>query len=159
MFLSQGAARELAAAVAPALPAASRGRVPVANYHVTLKFLGATPASRLPGVLDRVAGLDAHPVTVRVTGVTGFPGPGRARVLVATLAPEPQLAAWHDALTVLADRDDRAFRPHVTLQRLGRPRRVASFGLQEPLTVELQAPRLYRSDSTRQGVRYRPVDG
>lgn len=162
-FVTGASARRLQGAAFPdAGPLAPRrdGRpVPVGNYHVTLKFLGDVPEPSLPDVLAAVAELDGHPVRGSAVGLVGLPRPGAARLAAAELAPVAALEGWWAALQARLGGGDRAFRPHVTVLRWRRPRPFAPRAWAEPVPVELQAPRLYRSDLGPDGPRYRPVAG
>lgn len=99
------------------------------HLHITLKFLGATPTEQIESVsavIDRVA-VELNRESVRVSGWACFPRPARARVIALQLdAGTPQLAraarTLDEGLHELGfTSDDRDFRPHVTLARLGRP--------------------------------------
>jgi 2'-5' RNA ligase len=57
--------------------------VPVANQHVTVKFLGSTPPERVPVVLERVTEVASRhaPFTTRAARLGAFPSARRAKVL------------------------------------------------------------------------------
>lgn len=93
--------------------------------HVTLRFLGPTPAQRIAeiaGILERVAGV-SHRFTVRLSGTGAFPSPERPRTLwlgvtnglaeLAALAGEISMELAGAGWPV----DDRPFRAHLTLAR------------------------------------------
>jgi len=156
-FLLPADARRLRRAAAGAVTG-TRGRLlPAANHHVTLKFLGELPRARLAAVRDRVAALAAHPVAAELTALCGFPAPHAARMLVAEATVPDALQRWQAELEEAFGREDRAFRPHVTVLRWRRPRQIDTVPLTPPLAVTLQAPMLYRSDTDRHGARYRLV--
>jgi 2'-5' RNA ligase len=111
----------------------------------------------LPETLAAVARLGGHPVAGRVVGLTGFPRPSAARLLAAELEPQAHLEGWWASLQGLPGGEDRGFRPHVTVLRFRRPRAFRPSSLPQPVAVNLEPPQLYRSDQTRDGVRYRPV--
>lgn len=110
----------------PTAPPAARLRwVRSANLHLTLRFLGATPASSIPGLeaaLDRTAG-GFSPFAARVSGAGAFPSPARPRAvflrigegavqlatLAERLAAELASAGWPPA--------ERPFEAHLTLAR------------------------------------------
>ena len=93
--------------------------------HLTLAFLGNVPNDRLPTLprlLDAVAA-DSPPLRLK-TGLLGaFPNPHRPRVLWLGLEGDTQLLAvtqrrLQDALeTDGLPREQRAFKPHITLGR------------------------------------------
>jgi 2'-5' RNA ligase len=92
--------------------------------HLTLKFLGRTPTDRVPsleGALDEVASA-AEPFTLRFEEVGAFPSPRRPRVIWIGIEAGPRLRLLHDALErrlapLGVERENRPFRPHVTLGR------------------------------------------
>ena len=108
------------AATAGSLAEAGGRAVPAENLHVTLAFLGATPAERLDAVLACGRGLAAARGTVTFDRLVAW---GRAGPLVLEpTAPAPALAALHGALRnrlVAAgfQLESRDFQPHITLAR------------------------------------------
>ncbi len=101
---------------------------PPSNIHLTLKFLGPTPAARIPRireVLDRAAGRHL-PLAVRIAGMGQFPAGKHPRVIWAGVGE------GKEALAKLAgelDRDlaglgfpweNRPYTPHLTLGRIKR---------------------------------------
>jgi len=98
-----------------------------AGVHLTLKFLGEIPTSRIDGVslaMDEIA-VGGEPVTLRFEGVGAFPSPRRPGVIWVGIETGPRLRLLHDALDRrMADfgvtRENRPFRPHVTLGRVDR---------------------------------------
>jgi RNA 2',3'-cyclic 3'-phosphodiesterase len=94
------------------------------SWHVTLKFLGATPPDLVDRTADAVAEAAGQVTTfeTRLTGLGAFPGRGRARVLWAGLDDRSGrlagLALGVDA--VLADifpPERRPLHPHLTVGR------------------------------------------
>ena len=93
--------------------------------HLTLAFLGNVPNDRLPTlfrIMDTVAA-DSPPLHLK-TGLLGvFPNPNRPRVIWLGLEGDTQLLAvtqhrLQDALeTDGFPREQRAFKPHITLGR------------------------------------------
>jgi 2'-5' RNA ligase len=110
----------------PAAPPSARLRwVRSANLHLTLRFLGATPADSIPALeaaLDRAARAVA-PFEARLSGAGAFPSPARPRaVFLRVDAGAARLAALADRLTAeLAAGGwppaDRPFEAHLTLAR------------------------------------------
>jgi RNA 2',3'-cyclic 3'-phosphodiesterase len=99
------------------------------NLHVTLKFLGAVPETRIESVAGalRDAGLAVRSFEARIRGLGAFPSIGRPRVVWAGVtdgaSEMTELARRVDiALTALGFvPEERPFSPHVTLGRMRRP--------------------------------------
>jgi 2'-5' RNA ligase len=96
------------------------------GIHLTLKFLGDTPESKVSavtqGVLAAAAGFE--PFELRVTGFGCFPNPRRPRVLWVGVPDVPKaLAGAQRAIDLQMARLDyaretRPFSPHLTLGRV-----------------------------------------
>lgn len=100
------------------------------GLHLTLKFLGeisAEEAQTVETVLRDVAGRHAaFPVELKGTGVFP-PGARNPRVLWTDIVAGPTLAALQTDLEVALEkagfpREERPFRPHLTLGRVKSPR-------------------------------------
>jgi 2'-5' RNA ligase len=145
------------------------GWVPAESQHLTLKFLGWTPSERLEEVAGAIAAVAARhaPVTLRVTGVGGFPSLRRARVLWAGVDdPDAKLPALVKDLDEALERlgwaaEARAFTPHLTLARFRSPARLEGALPPEPVPplepFEVSRLVLFRSRLQRSGARYEPV--
>jgi 2'-5' RNA ligase len=119
-------------ALQQALEPAQRRSLPVRwvdddGMHLTLKFLGEIDSSHAAAVgalLQQIAA--RHPALVlRIGGFGAFPSLRRANVLWVGVAAEPRLLALQrdleDALVPLGHaREQRAFRPHLTVGRTTR---------------------------------------
>ena len=98
------------------------------GWHITLAFLGATPAELVPGVVDDLshdlAGRGGF--SVAAGGIGAFPGTSRARVLWYGIRDADRRLADLARLVRATTATDEAapFRPHVTLAR-ARDRRGA----------------------------------
>jgi 2'-5' RNA ligase len=111
------------------------------GIHVTLKFLGDVPESREPDLraaLGRAAaGGPALPLVV--AGFGAFPGLNRPRVIWAGLGPDSLLQGLQrrveeQFVPLGFPREDRPFRPHLTLGRAARDARPEPCdGLEETL--------------------------
>jgi 2'-5' RNA ligase len=109
--------------------APSASWTPAAQMHVTLKFIAALPVERIAplgaGLRPLVEG-KAAPGACPIR-LDAFPNVEQARVVVAELRDDSgAVATLADAVARLAGRlgvprEDRPFRPHVTLARLKRP--------------------------------------
>ena len=95
--------------------------VPPDSIHITLKFIGELPETRLDEIDEALLGLSWTPVAVSVRGVGFFPGARSPRLFWAGMeAPTmPGLAEELDARLERRgfEREKRAFRPHITLAR------------------------------------------
>jgi 2'-5' RNA ligase len=106
-------------------PAVSWTKEP--NLHVTLKFLGEVPDARVPSVCDALRAVKQNPPALRLhaEGVDTFPSRNAVRIIHAKVAGDAdRLAALYDAIEARCaalgfPRENRRFRPHVTI---GRPR-------------------------------------
>lgn len=137
------------------------------NLHVTLKFLGDTPAESRDAIQNQIAEsvIGQPPFVLRVAGLGAFPHVDRPSVVWAGLCDaEPLLSLaqlLEGALELLGfAREPRPFHPHLTLARVkGRPpgelfellrRHVdTDFG-----TVEIASIEFMRSDRERDGAHY-----
>jgi len=142
--------------------------VPPNNWHLTLRFLGATRALQLDRILEF---LDEHlvvqPFTLGFTALGAFPKPSRATVLwlgidrgsdelaaTAAVCEQAAIAAGFEA-------EDRPFHPHLTVSRIRPP--VGVEGVVEqvgtfPLKMEVDRVTLYRSHLSRDGASYEAID-
>lgn len=104
----------------------SRRRVPEANLHMTLVFVGDVPADAVPAVEAAGAAVHSAPFELVLDRFGWFPG---ARVVwLGGEAPDAGRALVASLESALDERgigcDGRPWRPHVTLFRqvAGRPR-------------------------------------
>ncbi len=139
------------------------------GMHLTLKFLGSVPESRLPEIaqaLELAAGV-IGPFRVSVASTGGFPNLSRMRVVWAGIdTGAEELRTLADAVDArLAERgfprEERPFSPHITLGRVKAPEggdrlaqlvrthQAEAYG--EMLVSEIH---LLRSDLSPTGARY-----
>jgi 2'-5' RNA ligase len=132
-----------------------------AGWHLTLAFLGAVPADRVPAVLawvtDAVRGVD--PFSADTGGLGSFPAGRRARVLWYGVSdPERRLRTLAGLVAEGSGIEAGAFRAHVTLAR-ARDRQGA-LPPSRPVdglpngSVEVGAVTLFRSHLGRGPARY-----
>ena len=119
------------------------------ELHLTLRFLGPTPADRVPALsrlLDETASASS-PFTVRVHDAGAYPSAARPRTLWLGIDEgQAELAALADRLgerleTAGWRRDDRPFRAHLTLARADGRR-------EGPLVARTLAERAVRFEAT-----------
>jgi 2'-5' RNA ligase len=117
---------------------------PVANLHVTTKFIGEFPETRVDELKRALAGVaPPPPFDIPVRGLGWFPNPRHPRVLWAGIDGGDPLralaAATEEATAPLGvAREDREFRPHLTLARIN-PARLKSPGAINTIRRELAA--------------------
>lgn len=96
---------------------------PPDQYHITLRFIGDADEAEFPHYRDAVASVQASPVSCQPYGLDVLPSRRNPRVLMVGMERTDSILALYEALSdALADlgleRDDRTYRPHVTLARL-----------------------------------------
>ena len=142
---------------------------PIENQHVTLKFLGATPAERVGSLLEPVRAVAANhaPFELRLAEIGSWPERGPARVLWTGFedpSPLRSLAGDLDAALVSLGYppEKRAFRGHLTLARFKKPVPVSHLfeevdlaGI-DPFTVGEVG--LWRSRLSPKGARYQRLE-
>lgn len=149
------------------------------SLHVTLKFIGEKPPDIIPSLQKALNNVSLPPFDLTFSGMGFFPTPKSPRVFWIGIQAPPELqklAAAIDNTTAQFDisKEDRPFRPHLTLARKSggsgsprkqkddRPTRVFQ-RLQEKLAT-MPAPEfgtmtareyfLYQSQLSRNGSRY-----
>ena len=154
-----------------AVPDSSASWTRVENIHLTLKFFGNVNVDRIPRISDAAARavkeFSAFPIEVGRTGV--FPKPSRAQVLwIGVSDPSGKLVALQQRLENEFgkegfEKEDRAYRPHLTIARLRKPegaRRLADTHLQtefEPAEITLSELIVFRSELSSKGSKYTPI--
>jgi len=143
--------------------------VAAGNLHLTLKFLGAVPETRIESIAGalRDAGLAGRPFEARIRGLGAFPSTGRPRVVWAGVtdgaSQMTELARRVDiALAALGFApEERPFSPHVTLGRVRRPERNPALADalerasgREYGLLQVQSAALMRSQLGPRGARY-----
>lgn len=114
-------------------PAARINWSPIANLHITTKFIGEWPETQLAALKAAIEGVrKPAPFEVSVRGLGWFPNQNAPRVFWAGVEAPPALhdLARHteDALESLGvAREDRRFSPHLTLARVKTPQNLGKF--------------------------------
>jgi 2'-5' RNA ligase len=153
----------LAAWADGAAPAQMR-RVPEANLHVTLAFLGARPQGDVAAVAAVMEAV-ARPAGRLIVDEPIWLPVRRPGVLAVGLRGRQPLEALYAALVAgLAGAigfkpERRELRPHVTVARVKRGERLEASRV-DPLPAMALVPEalvLYRSDTGQGGVRYEPL--
>jgi 2'-5' RNA ligase len=143
-------------------------RVPIANWHITVRFLGEVTdvqGETLMGRLDETLAVDSH--RVWLDGIGAFPKPSKASVAFCSIDDPADvlglLAALCDeaAVDVGLEPEDRSFVPHLSLSRIRPPmdlRKVIDSIEFQRIPIEVTSVTLMRTTSVRGGVRYDRVD-
>lgn len=143
-------------------------RVPIDNWHVTLRFLGSITEVRTDMLVARLdETLAVEPGRVWLDGLGAFPRLARATVIHSTVRDPAGtldvLAAECDeaAVDVGLDSEDRPFTAHLTLARVRPPldvRHVLAGVAPFSVPIDVSAVTLMRTRSVRGGVSYDRVE-
>ena len=150
------------------VPEATASWSRVENIHLTLKFFGNVEVKRIEKIYELAERVVRQFSTVRIgVGETGvFPRPSRPQVLwIGVKDPSGQLSAlqkkFEDECAAEGfEKEDRAYRPHLTIARLRKPegvRHLADAHLQmkfETIEVELKELVVFRSELSPKGSKY-----
>jgi RNA 2',3'-cyclic 3'-phosphodiesterase len=151
-----------------AVPEAAASWTRVENIHLTLKFFGNVDVKRI-ATLSKAASratreFSPFQIGVGETGV--FPKPSRPQVLwIGVRDPSGKLLSLQKQLENECaregfEKEDRAYRPHLTIARLRKPegaRRLAEAHLQiefEPTEITIKELILFRSELSSKGSKY-----
>ena len=122
--------------------------VPPENYHLTLRFIGETPAHRAEDIDLALAGLRGRGFALTLAGLGVFtksgPKGGRSTALWVGVERNPQLDHLQGKIETALQRaglepERRRFAPHVTLARL-------DAAPEAKLAAFVQAHNLFRSE-------------
>jgi len=141
------------------------------NIHLTLKFFGNVDQTRVLMISDVLAraAKESAPIGITVGGTGVFPRPSRPQVLWIGVADRTgALARLQKRVEVECARvgfpkEDRAFRPHLTIARIRNPQNAtrvaeAHLGLEfAPLELTLDELVLFRSELSPHGSKYTPI--
>jgi 2'-5' RNA ligase len=141
------------------------------NIHLTLKFFGNVAVDKVPTISSAAtrATKEFSPFQIRIGGTGVFPRPSRPQVLwIGIDDPSGQLSTLQRRLDDECAiyefaKEDRAFRPHLTIARIRKPeggRHLAEAHLQMKFKfVEMRLTELvvFRSELSSKGSRYTPV--
>ena len=119
---------QLAAAARPLLEGKRARPIPSDNLHITLAFLGAVQARKLPSVMAAASSIEVARFDLTIDRVEAWSG---ADILCLTPTAYPSLRALVERLRVnllehQLDPDRKDFRPHVTIGRDWREHHVDS---------------------------------
>jgi 2'-5' RNA ligase len=113
------------------------------NLHLTLKFLGEVEPKRVDAITESLSKISTQRMELQASGIDCFPARGPVRIVTAALSGTlPPLRALVDNIEQRMkflgfEREQRAYKPHVTLGR-ARPVLSAKFRqLASDATVDL----------------------
>ncbi len=145
-----------------------RTQAPLARWtgpldtHVTLKFIGEFPETRLPEIPPLLRRIQAEPFLVRTGQLAITPSGRQARVLWLEVETSPALAELAARIerqleAVGIPAESRDFRPHITLARSNQMGLLRTLPLAgpEPLCWTAGAYHLYESKLSPKGAHYR----
>jgi RNA 2',3'-cyclic 3'-phosphodiesterase len=98
------------------------------NLHITLKFIGEVPETKLADIRSALAGVRSEqPVTLDFRGLGFFPNEKHPRVFWAGIEASPNLKTFAVDIDAAMEklgipREKRTFSPHLTLARFEPPR-------------------------------------
>lgn len=137
------------------------------SMHLTLKFIGEQPENCIARIDSELRGVrSAAPVELRFAGTGFFPNPRSPRVFWAGIKASPNLAELAAAIERRLEplgipREQRAFKPHLTLARFnstdGLPQLRDALAARDPLefgSTTSSEFHLYRSQLQRGGAVY-----
>jgi RNA 2',3'-cyclic 3'-phosphodiesterase len=143
-------------------------RVPAENWHITLRFLGSTPAAGAAALVEALRNRPlGAPFSLAFGALGAFPRPARASVLWMGIDEGAdalaEIAARIEEITrqVGFPPADHPFRAHLTLSRLSPPANVRSFlerDLRPRESMEVGEVVLYRSHVGRGPAAYEVLD-
>ena len=141
------------------------------NIHLTVKFFGNVDQAKMPLISEALARVakEASPIGIVVGGTGVFPRPSRPQVLwigiedrtdaLAKLQQRVEAACAREGLP----KEDRAFRPHLTIARIRKPQNTnrlaeAHLHLEFPaVELVLNELVLFRSELSPKGSKYTPI--
>lgn len=113
--------RQIRAGLEPAIPKVAYTRPE--NLHLTLKFLGELAPKRVPQLTASMEMIKPRRLELQATQFEIFPGKGPIRIIAAAMEGTiPPLRAMVESIEQRCrflgfEREQRAYRPHVTLAR------------------------------------------
>ncbi|MGA2072936.1 MAG: RNA 2',3'-cyclic phosphodiesterase [Terriglobia bacterium] len=141
------------------------------GIHLTLKFLGEVPDHKVREVSEGLKKLGPfEPFAIRVKGFGFFPDGRRPRVFWVGIEESASLIRLAEQVdkamgAIGFAREERAFRPHLTLARFGEPQAqpalqtaISQQGEQDLGDFEVSEFFLFESRLSPQGAEYRKVE-
>jgi 2'-5' RNA ligase len=141
------------------------------NIHLTMKFFGNVEQAKTPVISDVLARVakEFSPIEIAVGGTGVFPRPSRPQVLWIGIDDRTgalaglQKRVEDECAREGCPKEDRAFRPHLTIARIRNPHnanRLAEAHLRlefAPVELVLNELVLFRSELSPKGSKYTPI--
>ena len=133
------------------------------NLHLTLKFLGDLPETKLPDLQKILAAINAPQIQTKLSNIGVFPSEQEPKIIWAGLTPEQDilhLARTIDEETLHLASGEQRFKAHLTLARIKHIKAQQPFtAFLKTLTLKphaftLTTFTLYKSTLTNQGPTY-----
>ena len=147
--LPQEVTGQLDALITKLRPLANIRWSPVANLHITTKFIGQWPEERLAELRAALSGIGRRAaIPIRVKGLGFYPNRKSPRVFWAGVEAPPELGALardiDSALGKLGvEPESREYSPHLTLARMKEPAPALLLELEQPDFGSFVADRFY----------------
>ena len=142
---------------AAAIPISVGRRVKRETMHCTLTFFGEVDDdARVEALKALVDALPKKAIAVRATRLDAFSSPRKAHVIVLPLEDDGSLSELHEAIGL---KENRPYRPHLTLARLKKPEDVRTLVESIPVSLEgrIVGITLYKSVLGKNGPTYTPL--
>ena len=157
--------------VREAVPDVAASWTRVENIHLTLKFFGNVAVDRIPRISDAVsrAAKEFSQFQIGVGGTGVFPKPNRPQVLwIGVSDPSGKILSLQRQLENECEnegfeKEDRAYRPHLTIARLRKPegaRQLADTHLQmkfDLTEISIKELVIFRSELSSKGSKYTAI--
>lgn len=140
---------------AAAIPISVGRRVKRETMHCTLSFFGEVDDARIEELRAIVAPFRTTTVAVRATRLDAFSSPHKAHVIVLPIEDDGTLLRLHESI----GKEERPYRPHLTLARLKKPEDVRKLLERTPVNLEgrVVGVTLYKSVLGKNGPTYTPL--
>ena len=138
--------------------------LPPANLHLTLHFLGEVEPEPQEKLLQELAELRRHPMSLQeMDELLFFPIVDKARVGgVGSRKPVPQLVGLHRAIGAVVEKiglpvESRPYIPHLSLVRFRSPLEIPHYSISAPVVFPVCGFTVYESRLGREGSCYEIV--
>jgi 2'-5' RNA ligase len=136
------------------------------SFHLTLKFLGEVPETKLDSIKSALRMAEFPPFTLSLASLGAFPGPKSPRVIWIGVKPAEQVISLQKKIEgKLADffPVDSRFHPHITLARVKFIKdrdalKTVLAQVVEPKGIDVQDFELIKSVLTPRGPLYETID-